>query len=220
MCGRFAQIEPIGNIIKAFYIDDVLTEIAAAYNIAPGSAVISVVKKDSHRILVDFTWGLIPHWARETSIGRKLINARSESIHQKPSFREAFRSRRCLIVASGFYEWKKEGRVKIPYYIRRADGAPFAFAGLHESWRSPDGVEHGTCAIITTEPNALMKEIHTRMPVILPREHEESWLDTSLSAGEALSLLIPYGADEMEAYPVSAMVNSTENNSPECIKPL
>lgn len=118
MCGRFAQIEPIGNIIKTFFIDEVVTDLVPSYNIAPGSRILSVVVKDGKRYLVDYQWGLIPHWAKDPSIGNKMINARGETINQKPSFRSAFRSRRCLIPASGFYEWKKEGKVKVPYYVK------------------------------------------------------------------------------------------------------
>jgi putative SOS response-associated peptidase YedK len=219
MCGRFAQIEPIGTIIKAFFIDDILTEILPSYNIAPGSNILSVVRKEGKRQLVDFHWGLVPHWAKDQSIGQKMINARSESVSQKPSFRAAFKSRRCLIVASGFYEWKKEGRIKTPFYVKLSSGNPFVFAGLYETWISPTGIELRTCTIITTEANDIMKPIHDRMPVILSNDREDRWLDISIQPEDALALLSPYPADEMESYPVSTMVNSPKNNTVECIAP-
>jgi putative SOS response-associated peptidase YedK len=219
MCGRFAQIEPISNIIKAFFIDDVAAEILPGYNIAPGSKVLSVVKNEHKRALVDFQWGLVPHWAKDPSIGQKMINARSETVGQKPSFRSAFKSRRCLIVASGFYEWKKDGRIKIPFYVKLSSGKPFAFAGLYETWESPAGMELRTCTIITTEANDIMKPIHNRMPVILSHDLEDRWLDISIQAEEAQALLAPYPTEEMEAYPVSTMVNSPKNNTAECIAP-
>jgi putative SOS response-associated peptidase YedK len=219
MCGRFAQVDVIGNLIRTFFIDDVLTEIAPSYNIAPGSRILSIVRNDGRRVLRDFRWGLIPSWAKDPGIGHKMINARAESVDQKPSFRSAFKSRRCLIVASGFYEWKKEGRSKVPFYVKLASGSPFAFAGLYESWKSPAGDEMKTCTIITTEPNDLMKSIHNRMPVILPGNREDQWLDTSTQPGDAMALLAPYPAEDMVAYPVSSWVNSPQNNSPDCIRP-
>jgi putative SOS response-associated peptidase YedK len=220
MCGRFAQIDPLSTIIKVFFIDDILTDIPPSFNITPGSKILSIVNKDARRLLVDFQWGLIPHWAKDKAIGQRLINARAESIHQKPSFRSALKSRRCLIVASGFYEWKKEGRVKIPYFIRLISKATFAFAGIYERWISADGTELPTCSIITTESNELIRSIHNRMPVILPRKREDAWLDASLEPKDVLSFLKPYPHEEMEIYPVSTRVNSPMNNTPDCIAPL
>ena len=220
MCGRFAQIEPISNIVRAFFIDDILTEILPSYNIAPGSKILSVVKKEGKRELVDFQWGLVPHWAKDPAIGQKMINARAETVGQKPSYRTPFKSRRCLIVASGFYEWKKDGRIKIPFYVKLSSGAPFAFAGLYETWTSPGGIELRTCTIITTEANGIMKPIHNRMPVILSHDREDKWLDISVQPEEVLAFLAPYPADEMEAYPVSTLVNSPKNNSIECTAPV
>lgn len=219
MCGRFAQFETISRLINIFMIDDSLTEASSSYNIAPGSKVLSVVQKEGKRLLLDFQWGLVPAWAKDPAIGQRLINARAETINQKPSFRGAFRARRCLVIASGFYEWKKEGRGKIPYYIRLASREPIAFAGIHETWTSPQGMELQTCAIITTGPNSLMARIHNRMPVIIHGENQEPWLDTSLQPDVALTLLAPYPADEMEAYPVSTLVNSPKNDMPACIEP-
>ena len=219
MCGRFAQLQTIRDLIKAYFVDDVLTHVSPGYNIAPGTRILSLIRKDDKRLLVDFQWGLIPRWARDQAAGRGLINARAESISQKPSFRNAFKARRCLIPASGFYEWKKEGRIKIPYYIRLLSGQPFTFAGIHETWVSPGGDEVATCAIITTGPNEVMKQIHDRMPVILGDNYRDAWLDPSLGPEEALSFLKPYPDHAMEAYPVSTLVNSPEHDSPECIRP-
>ncbi len=220
MCGRFAQIEPISTIIKTFFIDEVMTDVIPSYNITPGSHILSVIKKDGKRFLAGHQWGLIPHWAKEPSIGHKLINARGESVHQKPSFREAFKSKRCLIPASGFYEWKNEGKIKIPYYIKLKSGAPFGFAGLHETWTSKSGEEVNTCTIITTGANAIMNPIHDRMPVIIPPNRQDLWLDATVLPDEVLGLIAPYPDDEMELYPVSTMVNSPRNDSAECIARL
>jgi putative SOS response-associated peptidase YedK len=219
MCGRFAQIETITDLIKAYFIDDVLTEITPSYNIAPGSKILSIIRKDGKRLLVDFQWGLIPHWAKEAAIGHKTINARAESISEKPSFRNAFKARRCLIPANGFYEWKQEGRIKVPHYIRLESCRSFAFAGIHESWMSPGGKEVNTCAIITTGPNEVMGQIHNRMPVILGDNYHGPWLDPDLRPEDALALLKPYPGNDMEAYPVTTLVNSPKNDTPDCIRP-
>lgn len=220
MCGRFAQLEPVSTIIRAFLIDDVLVDVIPAYNIPPGSSIISVLARDGKRVLVSFQWGLVPSWAKDSSIGQNMINARAETVSQKPSFKAAFKSRRCLIIASGFYEWKREGKIKVPFYITLTSGQPFGFAGLHETWMSPQGKELHTCTIITTGANDIMRPIHDRMPVIIPREHEKMWLDARATPDEALALLVPYPADEMTAYPVSTLVNSPKNDSAACIAPL
>jgi putative SOS response-associated peptidase YedK len=220
MCGRFAQIEPLSNIIKTFFIDELFSDLVPSYNIAPGSRILSVLLKGGKRHLVDFQWGLIPYWAKDASMARQLINARAETLLEKPSFRKAFTSRRCLIVASGFYEWKKKGRMKIPYYIRIASGTSFTFAGLYETWVSNDGVEHPTCTIITTEPNNTMKDIHNRMPVMIAPGQEGSWLDVSVPAEKASNLLVPYPDNDMVAFPVTPLVNSPAFNSPDCIVPV
>lgn len=220
MCGRFAQIEPVTNIIKTFLIDEVVTDLTPSYNIAPGGRIISVIKKEGRQLLVDFQWGLVPHWAKNPSIGHKMINARGESVLQKPSFRKAFRSQRCLIPVSGFYEWKKDGPTRIPYFVRLASGSIFSLAGLYDTWTSVSGEELRTCTIITTGANAIVKPIHDRMPVIIPRESQDLWLDASANNEALLALIAPYPADTMELYPVSALVNSPKNNSAECIAPL
>ncbi len=220
MCGRFAQIEPLSNIIKTFFIDEFTTELTPHYNIAPGTRILSIVSNNGKRLLVDLQWGLVPHWVKDPSIGQKLINARGESVNEKPSFRGAFKKNRCLIPASGFYEWKKEGKIKIPHYVKLKSGDPFTFAGLHETWISPAGRELHTCTIITTTANSIMEPIHDRMPVIIPREKYDLWLDIVSQPEDLLALVAPYPADEMQLYPVSTMINSPKNESAECIAPL
>ena len=166
-------------------------------------------------------WGLVPHWAKDPKIGYKMINAKSETLAAKPSFRTAYRKRRCLILANGFFEWKKEGKEKIPTYIFLKCQEPFAFAGLWESWRAPSGDSVRSCTIITTEPNSFMEPIHNRMPVILPDEAEALWLDPLTEDPDILSsLLVPFPAESMESYPVSALVNSPKNHGPDCITPV
>ena len=163
-------------------------------------------------------WGLIPFWAKDAKIGARMINARAETVAEKPAFRTALRKRRCLVLADGFYEWKKEENGKTPMYIAAKSRGPFAMAGLFETWKSPEDELIRSCTIITTSPNTLMEDIHDRMPVILPKDAETIWLDPKLEDQETLtSLLTPYPAEEMEAYVVSTLVNTAKNDFPECI---
>jgi putative SOS response-associated peptidase YedK len=166
-------------------------------------------------------WGLIPSWAKDAAIGNRMINARAETVAEKPSFRRALQQRRCLILADGFYEWRQEGKKKTPLFITLASREPFAFAGLWETWRPPDGEAIHSCTIITTTPNALMESIHNRMPVILAREAETTWLDRTITEPEKLlPLLVPYPETLMDAYEVALTVNSPRNDSPACIAPI
>jgi putative SOS response-associated peptidase YedK len=195
---------------------------AARYNIAPTQPV-AVIPNNARDKLDYFVWGLIPSWAKDPSIGNRMINARADTLAEKPSFRSAYRRRRCLIPASGFYEWKQDpgSKSKIPMYIRLASGKPFAFAGLWELWQSPDGSQVFSTTIITTTPNELMAQIHNRMPVILPPETYSLWLDSADRRPDELdSLLVPYAAGEMVAYPVSRQVNSPQIDTPELILPV
>ena len=187
------------------------------YNIAPTQSVPVILEEHGLRKMESRLWGLIPFWAREP--GRGLINARSETVEEKPSFRHAFRSRRCLIPASGFYEWKRENGRKQPYYIRVKSGLPMAFAGLWEQWNSPDGEKVLTCAILTVSANALMEEIHQRMPVIVPPSNAGEWLG-SADIVRLQSLMNPFDPSLMEAWPVSTRVNKPTHDKPECITPL
>jgi putative SOS response-associated peptidase YedK len=192
------------------------------YNIAPTQPV-AVVPNDGKNKLDFFTWGLIPSWSKDPKIGSRMINARAETLAEKPSFRTAFRRRRCLILADGFYEWRQEGKglPKTPMYIKLASSKPFAFAGLWESWNSKDGSNILSCTIITTRPNAMVEKIHNRMPVILPEDTFHPWLEPGEADTTRLSdLLIPYTKEEMVAYPVSRAVNSPQNDSPINVQPI
>jgi putative SOS response-associated peptidase YedK len=171
------------------------------------------------RELAWLRWGLVPSWAKDPSIGNRLINARAETVAEKPAFRTALRRRRCLVVADGFYEWQRSGRAKDPYFIRMRDDRPFAFAGLWESWEGPDHSVLETCTILTTEPNELVRPIHDRMPVILPPEVYACWLDTSIQdPGRLSQLLVAYASEPMEAYCVGSLVNSPAHDVPLCIE--
>jgi len=189
------------------------------YNIAPTQSVI-VVNDTGQRQLVQMRWGLIPSWAKDPAIGNRMINARAETLTVKPAFRVALRKRRCLILADGFYEWQKKEKIKQPMFIRLKSREPFGFAGLWEHWNSPEGEEILTCTIITTEANELLKQVHERMPVILPREKEDEWLDPNAEPSRLLELLKPYPSDLMEFYEVSRLVNSPANDTPDCIVPV
>ena len=218
MCGRYTLRTPVDSLVETFDIAEYPSSITPSYNIAPTQKVTAVVEEDEKRKLEMLRWGLIPSWAKDPAIGNKMINARAETVSEKPSFRSAFKKRRCLILADGFYEWKKTDDGKQPYHIKMQDGSPFAFAGLWETWQN--GEEIRSCTIITTEANGLMNEIHHRMPVILPPEDYGMWLDPDFDEKDPLtSLLKPYPADAMEAYPVSRRVNKPSNNEPGVVEP-
>jgi len=226
MCGRFTLTVDASQLQKTFpwlQIPAGAQEgIQPRYNIAPSQPV-AVVPNDGENRLDFFTWGLIPSWAKDPKIGNRMINARSETLAEKPAFRAAFRRRRCLILADGFYEWKKvPGQTaKIPTYIRMKTDEPFAFAGLWEIWHSPDGSQILSTTIITTAPNTLVRDIHNRMPVILQQQHYPLWLDPEEKDPQELANVMgPYPAENMTAYPVSRMVNSPANESPQCIVPV
>lgn len=212
MCGRFTFID-IEDIRERFNADPI--DFKPNYNVAPTQDVPVILP--NHQLAL-FRWGLIPFWAKDPSIGNKMINARAETVDEKPSFKHSLQRKRCLVVADGFYEWKKEGSTKRPYRITLKDQGLFGFAGLWDTWKSPTGDIINSCSIITTTPNDLMIPIHNRMPVILPREVEHVWLDLSIvESGFLKSLLVPYPADQMMAYEVSTLVNSPKNNGPECL---
>lgn len=222
MCGRFTLTAEISALQESFPWLNIPPEIAPRYNIAPTQAV-AVVANDGKNRLDFYNWGLIPSWAKDPEIGNRMINARAETLAEKPSFKAAFRRRRCLILADGFYEWQKQesSKAKIPMYIRLASHESFAFAGLWELWNSKDGSQILSCTIITTEPNELMQSIHNRMPVILPAEAYPTWLEPGEQSLEGLTpLLKPYPAEQMVAYPVSTLVNSPANDLPQVIIPV
>ena len=193
------------------------------YNIAPTQPVlvVSVDPQNGNRQAEFMRWGLVPFWAKDLKIGSRMINAVAETAAGKPAFRAAFKKRRCLILADGFFEWRKEGKEKIPTYIFQKSKNPFAFAGLWENWRSPDGERVRSCTILTTTPNELIQPIHNRMPVILSQETEALWLDPMTEEAETLApLLIPSPAEDLTTIVVSGFVNSARNEGVECVKPV
>ncbi len=221
MCGRFAFINNLIQLKEEFEVDDPTFDLMPNYNVAPSQIIIAIVKDEGTSKLAQFRWGLIPFWSKDENIGYKLINARSETIHEKSSFKQAFEKRRCLIVASGFFEWKKIGKQKIPMYITLKTRKPLSFAGLWEIWKSPEGDEIKSCTIITTSPNKLMESIHNRMPAIMPAEHREQWLDNShFDESKLKQSLMPYSDAEMEVWEVNKNVNSPQNNSEKNIQPV
>jgi putative SOS response-associated peptidase YedK len=206
--------------MKEFKIDHFALEYQPSYNIAPTRQIV-VVKDDGKRHLAQCRWGLIPFWADDPAIGYKMINARAETVAEKPAFKDAFRSQRCLVVANGFFEWRHTGKFKTPVYIRLKSKGMIGFAGLYNVWRSPEGEEISTCAIITTEANDLLLPIHDRMPCIIPKDKEDIWLDPKIKDKEVLMpLLTPYPSDEMGFYNISTIVNKPEHDAPEVILPV
>jgi putative SOS response-associated peptidase YedK len=220
VCGRYMLATTPPVLSTRFALASVPPAAPRAYNVAP-QAVMPVIVGGDARHAEPMQWGLVPAWAKERTIGYKTINARSETVAERPAYRAAFRYRRCLVPASGFYEWRKTPRGKVPYFIHLPNEPLFAFAGLWESWHGPEGDELRTFTILTTTPNALMAPLHDRMPVILPRELEAVWLDLAETQASALvPLLRPYPADVMAAYPVSTAVNSPQADGPELIARL
>ena len=229
MCGRFTLIawdEIEGRFLPAGSGMEIIRERFAdtgpeRYNIAPTQDVITITSDGESNAAQFMRWGLVPSWAKDISIGNRMINARAETLAERPSFRVAFRRRRCLVAADSFYEWKRDGRKRTPMRISLESGELFGFAGLWESWNSPDGRRIQSCAIVTTEANELLAPIHDRMPVILSPDAEPVWLDPDVQDTDALSgLLTPYPSDLMNAYEVSSVVNSAANDAPECIAPV
>lgn len=220
MCGRFTLAADPADLQEMFELSTPPATLAPRYNIAPTQPV-AVIPNGETRALEIFRWGLIPSWAKDPAIGNRLINARAETLAEKPSFRTALKKRRCLVLADGFYEWKREGKSKTPMYIQLKERRPFAFAGLWEVWKSPDDELIKTCTIITTTPNALTEKIHDRMPVILPPKAYDLWLSPDeLPAEKTLPLLKPFAASQMRAFAVSPLVNNPKFDSPECVIPV
>ena len=223
MCGRYSLIADLGELALRFAFDGDWLSFEAAYNIAPTQQALTVRENSEGREAVFMRWGLIPSWAKDASIGARMINARAETLAEKPAFRSALRRRRCLVLADGFYEWQRvEGsRAKRPMRIVLKTGEPFAFAGLWETWRDAAGGRIESCAIVTTTANDLLLPIHDRMPVILPRESESLWLDASVDdPGLLAHMLRPCGSNGMDAYEVSTLVNSVANDGPDVALPV
>ena len=218
MCGRFALIVDASVLADVFDVDPP-RELTPRFNIAP-TQTIPIVRagKESSRECSMVRWGLVPSWAKDQKIGARMINARGETVAEKPSFRSAAKSRRCLIPADGFYEWVKTAEGKQPHFIHFADARPFAFAGLWERWHKGEGEPLETCTIITTAPNEMISNLHDRMPVILPNTLYDEWLEPNPMSRERLQqVLVPHSAEGMEAYPVSTHVNKPINDDADCI---
>jgi putative SOS response-associated peptidase YedK len=223
MCGRFTLFEPDKILAREFGVSGIPL-LSPRYNIAPSQPVAAVRAAPAGtggRELALLRWGLIPSWSKDPAIGNRLINARAETVREKPSFRNAFKRHRCLIPASGFYEWQRRELRKQPFYIRMHDGRPFAFAGLWDRWENPDKGVIESCTILTTATNTLLAPIHDRMPVILPSGKYDQWLDPSLQDPDSLaSLLVPFPPEDMIAFPVSPRVNTPSTDDEGCIAPL
>lgn len=226
MCGRFTLSAPAEQLAQQFDLPEEPITVPR-YNIAPTQpvAVVRANPETKAREWALTLWGLIPSWAKDPSIGNSLINARAETVAEKPSFRSAFKRRRCLVPASGFYEWQRQEKRKQPYYINMRSDDPFAIAGLWEAWHSPDGSVIESCTLLTTEANELMEPIHNRMPVIIASEDYATWLGSGKDASPAeldqlRHLLRPYPADAMQAVPISTYVNNVRNEGAQCIEPL
>jgi putative SOS response-associated peptidase YedK len=219
MCGRFVQAGPAAVYAAMFDIDGRQGALVPRYNVAPTQSVMACRERDGRRELQPLRWGLVPHWSKGPDNRYSMINARAETVHEKPAYRGPFRSHRCLIPAEAFYEWKPRPGGKQPHAIRMKSREPFAFAGLWDGWTAPDGTRLETCTIIVTDANELLRPIHDRMPVILAPEAWDRWLDSGFGDIEQLrGMLAPYDAAQMEAYPVSRRVNSPQNEGSELLE--
>jgi putative SOS response-associated peptidase YedK len=222
MCGRFTITVTLEELITHYLIDDSkIAVLKPNYNVAPMHNIPAVITSDEGKRLGELRWGLVPFWAKDEKIGNKMINARAETIAEKPAFKRLLKSKRCLIPSDGFYEWRKEGPSKQPMRILMKDGGIYSFAGLYDTWEDPEGNKLSTCTIITTTPNSLMADIHYRMPVILRPEDEADWLGRDNNDVESLlKLLKPYDASKMKAYKVPATVGNVRNNSKELLEDI
>lgn len=215
MCGRYSLIADLGELARRFEFDGDWLEFESSYNVAPTQDVLTVVGGENRRAGF-MRWGLIPHWAKDMKIGSRMINARAETVAEKPAYRDSLKRRRCLVLADGFYEWQRDGEKKRPMRVVMRSGEPFAFAGIWSVWKDAEGKRVPSCSIITTSANETLESIHHRMPVVLPREREQFWLDPAIEDLDALTeVLVPCPNDAMEAYEVSILVNKVANNSPE-----
>ena len=217
MCGRYTLAADAELIEGRFDVQLAGLPRIPRYNVAPTQDVLTIAGQGPRRAGM-MRWGLVPSWAKDISVGNRMINARAETLAKRPAFRTALQRRRCLVVADGFYEWASVGNHRIPMRFTLKSGEPFAFAGLWERWKAPSGEDILSCTIITTSPNAVMQPVHDRMPVMLSSEAESLWLDADAQDTETLTrLLVPFPAEEMDAYEVSSLVNSPRNDLPECI---
>ena len=224
MCGRFVQNIPFQILQKNFDIHGTAPDITPNYNVAPTQKILAIIKQDNENTLERLYWGLVPFWAKEISIGSRMINARAETVAKKASFRHPFKKRRCLLPANGFYEWQGEKGHKQTYYVFTPSGGVFAFAGLWEMWtdkKSDEESVYKSCTIITTDASDSIRDIHHRMPVIIDPDFYEKWLDVEMQGPKELEIILKDGIiHDMKFYPVSTFVNSVKNNDPNCIKPM
>ncbi len=227
MCGRYSLSTPMDDLVEVFDVPPVTFDLGPRYNIAP-TQLAPVVASDRQGTRMGLMrWGLVPSWAKDISIGSRMINARAETLRNKPAFKEAAVARRCLVPADGFYEWVKkktgektgEGAGKVPHWIHDPSGSPLGFAGLWERWDGAESEPVFSFTIITVEPNEAVRPLHDRMPAIVPADERSTWLDKTVRTENALEILRPYEG-ELHAYPVSTLVNSPANDVPECVEPL
>lgn len=223
MCGRYTLSTPSDLLADLMEVQET-PELSQRFNIAPTqeAPILRLADEASfHREIELLKWGLVPFWAKDPTIGNRMINARAETVAEKPSFRNSFKKRRCIVLADGFYEWQKTAGSKQPYFFRLQSQQPFGMAGLWDSWEKGDGEPLETFTILTTQPNELVATAHHRMPVILSRRDIQLWLDPAADSGSAFGTFWdPYPAAEMEGFPVSTYVNSPANDTPRCIEPL
>lgn len=222
MCGRFSQQRPVSELSEIFAAEPLVDDLGPRYNVAPTDEALVVVQREERRGLTAYRWGLIPHWSTDARSGSKMFNARAETLTTSPVFRESFKRKRCLVPVDGFYEWKREGTVRQPYRITRADGRPLALAGLWTGWKDPaTETVRRTFTIITSAPNRAMTDVHDRMPVIVPEDAWARWLDPDpVDLGELLGLLSPSDQIELDIRAVSRLVNDVRNDGPELFEPI
>jgi putative SOS response-associated peptidase YedK len=222
MCGRFTQQRPTSELAEIFDAEDRVGAPGDRFNVAPTDEAAVVVQRDDHRAVTAYRWGLIPHWAKDEKIGSRMFNARAETLARSPAFGDALRRRRCIVPVDSFYEWRREGKVRQPFRVLRTDGRPLVLAGLWSGWKDPRTEEiRRTFAIITGSPNDVVRKIHDRMPVVLDDDSWPLWLDPNLGdPGELQALLLPFDGLELQAYPVSRLVNNVRFDGPELVEPL
>jgi putative SOS response-associated peptidase YedK len=225
MCGRYTLIFTVQEAVDAFNVTKVMSEFKMNFNVAPSQdcPVIFAGKKDCEKVLDNFKWGFVPAWAKDEKMGFKMINARGESVAEKPSYKKSFIQQRCLIPASGFFEWEKKANKKIPHYLTLKNRSVFSFAGIYSKWKKNNKTVLNTFSIITTNANSLMNGIHDRMPVILPKNKEKIWLDKKIRSDridEVKSLLKPYPSNKMKEHIVSDLVNNPMNNTKDILEKI
>jgi putative SOS response-associated peptidase YedK len=217
MCGRFSLVPTPEELTNTFFLK-INVAVTPRYNIAPGQQVLIIRQGERGKKISAVRWGLLPHWAKDEKLSHKLINARAETVQDKPVFQDAFKERRCIVPATGFYEWKTVGNRKQPYFIKMNNGRLFAMAGIWESWQGPKGEAIESCAILTTDANTIVGKIHDRMPVILPQSSYGLWLDPIRNGQSYHEYFHSYDPFKMTAYQVSSMVNNVKNEGEGCIK--